>query len=295
MNIKKYFFPIISLLVIFTLYHKTLFSPNEYIFGGASDGITHFFTYAFYIQNNSDDINFEGMNYPYGEHINYAVGHPLLAFILKKVSHIIPAIGNYSIGILNLILILQFLITAWILFLLLKKLKVQDYLAAIAAVGIMLLAPQVFRLSEHPSLSYGFCVPLSWFLSIKIQEQWSGYKWWIMLTLVNTLWFFFHPYLAVISIGFSLLFLIVSLNFSEKRNIFLNIKIFAMSILPMVIFSLFNLFTDTHENRTNNPSGFFLYNAEPDDLLVPHHPPLRPLLNNIVNINLVVSHGYNGG
>ncbi|MCU0369827.1 MAG: hypothetical protein MUC31_00275, partial [Bacteroidales bacterium] len=37
--------------------------------------------------------------------------------------------------------------------------------------------------------------------------------------------------------------------------------------------------TDKHTGRTDSPSGFFLYNAEPDDVFLPNHPPLRPLLD----------------
>ena len=41
--------------------------------------------------------------------------------------------------------------------------------------------------------------------------------------------------------------------------------------------------TDCHTNRTDNPSGFFNYNAELDDVLVPHHPPLRPILDDLTD------------
>ncbi|MEZ5195304.1 MAG: hypothetical protein R2764_02540 [Bacteroidales bacterium] len=45
------------------------------------------------------------------------------------------------------------------------------------------------------------------------------------------------------------------------------------------------MLTDTHLDRTPNPSGFFLHNAEPDDILLPTHRPLRPLLDKLFVID----------
>lgn len=49
-------------------------------------------------------------------------------------------------------------------------------------------------------------------------------------------------------------------------------------VIPILQFKFFVFLTDIHLDRTPNPSGFFLHNGEPDDVLLPTHPPLRPIL-----------------
>jgi hypothetical protein len=67
-TIYIYFF--ISTVLIFFFYWPVLLAPNSFLFSSGGDGITHFYTYAYYIANNLSILEFEGMNYPYNEHIN---------------------------------------------------------------------------------------------------------------------------------------------------------------------------------------------------------------------------------
>ena len=59
---------ILSLLFVSLFYGKILLHPNSYLFSADGDAMKNYYTYAYFIKNNHSNTNFEGMNYPYGEH-----------------------------------------------------------------------------------------------------------------------------------------------------------------------------------------------------------------------------------
>lgn len=160
-----------ALAFMLCFYGKVMFNPNGYLFSGDGDGIKNYFTYAYHIKNNKSLSNFEGFNYPYGENFLYTDGHPILISILKPLHSIFPGIENYSIGILNSLMIISLLISALVLFQLLRELKINAFLAMLGAWAILLLAPQVFRLEGHFALSYSFVIPLCFFVVAEIYRK----------------------------------------------------------------------------------------------------------------------------
>ena len=69
----------ITVVFVYIFYSPILISPNHHQFSDKGDAIKNYYTYAYYINNNSDAINFEGLNYPYGEHFLYTDGTPGLS------------------------------------------------------------------------------------------------------------------------------------------------------------------------------------------------------------------------
>jgi len=280
---------IIGSVIFLTFFYGTIIlHPNSFIFSNNGDGINHYFTYSYYIDNNPDYLNFIGMNYPYGENIMYSVGHQWLAITIKFISSYIPVIKDYKIGILNFILIFQIFFSIIILYKLLKKFEINHNFSAIIAIGIVMLSPQIFRMTGHLSLAYTMFFPLTWYLVIRLYETQFKPKYIIILLIANLLWFFTHPYLAVMSVLFYLLFLIftyLKIQYSKKYLIKSIFSFIISSIIPIIVFKLFIFITDTHVGRTDNPSGFFLYYAELDDIFVPNHPPLKTILDKFVTIN----------
>ena len=96
-NLSKAILITISLLFISIFYGKIIISPNDYIFSDKGDGIKNYYTYAYHIKHDKSYINFDGMNYPYGENFLYTDCHPLLANTLKLLSNITPFFKNYSV------------------------------------------------------------------------------------------------------------------------------------------------------------------------------------------------------
>ena len=278
---------ILSGIFVFSFYGKAFLNPNSYIFSSDGDGIKNYYTYAYHIKNDPTFLHFEGMNYPYGAHFIYTDGHPAISTIVKSLSIVFPGIINYSIGILNFFMLLSFFLTGIFLWLIFYELKVDSLLSAIGSVGIMILAPQVFRMTGHLSLSYSFFIPLTIWLLLKSQNNPESIIWIIIQSLNILFWFFIHPYLGMMGVCFiAAYWVFYSLSHvnTEKRNLKNYLRFILWTIFPVIFFLLFVKITDEPVVRSTNPLGFFSYNAEPDDVFLPHHPPLRPLFEKFTPI-----------
>ncbi len=281
---------IISFCIVLFFYGKVLISPNSYLFNTDGDAIKNYYTYYYHITNDSSYINFQGMNYPYGEHYLYTDCHPVFSNIFQFLGNYFKNIHNYCIGFINWLMIFSIFLTSILLYFILLEFKIQKWIAVFFSIGITLLQPQIFRLFGHLALSYSICIPLTWLLLIKYYKSNNKLLYIVILFLNNLFWLFIHAYLGVIIIFFEAIVLLIITLFNrlERKKYISYFSFFITILIPLLFFKLFIFFTDNHIGRTNNPSGFFLYNAEPDDILIPHHAPLRPLFDKIngLHINL---------
>lgn len=270
---------VLSLLFILIFYGKVLLNPNQYTFSNTGDGIKNYYTYAYYIENNHSKTNFEGLNYPYGENFMYTDCHPVIAYSIKSISSYFPVISEYKIGIINFLMIISFLLEALFLYLIFKNLKINLLFAVYCSVAITLLSPQIFRMTGHYALSYGFFIPLTIYLLLKFELS-KQKKYVILLLLNNLFWFFIHSYLGLMATGFLLLFGLMKLyqDIKVKNVNWKNqLMFFSQILIPIILFYLFVKSVDIHTGRTTNPYGFFEYRADFDTILLPNHYPFKYL------------------
>jgi hypothetical protein len=289
--VKGLILPVLALCFVFIFYGKVLIHPNSYLFADSGDGLKNYFTYIFHIKNDASYIDFAGMNYPYGESFMYTDCHPLLTVFIKLLSNISPGIAGYSIGILNFLMIISIFFTVVFIHKILTSFKINFWLAIFSAIAITSLAPQIFRVTGHLALSYSCIIPLTFYLLLQHSKSDKKLSWSLILMANNIFWFFIHGYLGMMTVFFQFSYWVISLLLNRKeqsRKIYYYLHLFLIVLLPLAFFRLFIMVTDHHTGRTDNPSGFFLYNAEPDDVFVPHHPPLGPIINSIpwLKINL---------
>ncbi len=272
----------IGIVVVFFFYGKIILAPNDHMFCNSGDGIKNYFTYAYHIKHDSAYTNFEGMNYPYGENYLFTDCQPILANTFKFLSSKVPFFKTHSIGLLNLLMILSILFTFIIIYLLLVELKLNKWISIFFSISISLLAPQLFRLSGHLALSYSTAIPLSWLIILKCVQN-PRRSFFVLLFINNLFWMLIHAYLGIIISSYLLSILLVKILSDNKKKDFLSDYIWLgiVIITPIVLFYFYTVVTDTHVGRTNNPSGFFLYNAELDDVFIPHGKPFRPLLDKL--------------
>jgi hypothetical protein len=273
----------LSSVFILSFYGKVIFHPDSYLFSNGGDALKNYFTWCYHIKYDSSYINFEGMNYPYGEHFLYTDCHPVFATFLKYLASNSDFFSDHSIGILNFAMIFSIFLTFFICYFLLREFSINRWLSLLFSIGITTLSPQIFRMEGHLALSYSIAVPLSWLLIIKSLKKPENPAYSIILFINNLFWLFIHVYLGVI-ILFFLTLIVAGKYIFEKNRWKLTphfLRMISVVFVPVIIFYFFTVLTDTHTGRTNNPSGFFLYNAEFDDVFLPHHPPLRPLLDSL--------------
>ncbi len=263
-------------------YGKVLLEPNAYLFSTEGDGIKNYFTYVSHIKNNSSLSNFEGINYPYGENILYTDGHPLFIALFKPLHAVFPSLANYSIGILNFLMLISLYVGGIFLLKVFKLLKIEAWPASLMTFGILLLAPQIFRFNGHLSLSYACFLPISIYLLLQVYL--SGYrKKFIVYLLFNiTFWLFVHAYLGAILISLLIAFELVQYAFKEKVALNKRLLILIPILLPILLFYTIRGITDFHSSRSTNPYGFFEYYADFDTVLLPNHPPFKFLVDQLL-------------
>ncbi len=267
-----------SIVIVLVFYGTIFIHPQAYIFSDTGDGIKNYYCYEWHVHNDTLFIDYSGSNYPFGENHGYTDGNPLLSNLLR----LLPVFNRYSIGVFNLSMLLSFVFCAFILFKIFKELKVTDVYAVIASVGLSFLCPQVFRLSGHFTLSYGFCIPLIIYLLLKFERHQNLSNFWISFSTLCFL--FIHPYLGMITTSFLLFYWFIKVladvkNF--KKNI---ICLVFQAILPLAIYFIFTRITDTHSDRVAKPYGFFHSNSSIETVFISTHKPFRHFLSMIYKI-----------
>ncbi|MBI1836493.1 MAG: hypothetical protein HYR91_04440 [Flavobacteriia bacterium] len=281
---------IIMFCLLYCFYGDILISPNSYLFSADGDGIKNYFTYNFYIQNNHSWTNFEGMNYPYGEHFLYTDCTPIVAVTIRLLQFVIPGVANYSIGILNSLIFTSFFLAAVFLYLLFKELKIQTWLAISSAIAYTFLCPQVFRMTGHLALSFTCFLPISIYYLYKFEHSSKEFKHYLLLSILLLFWLFIHAYLGVILFLFLFLFFLTRLilgNIVHKKLSFKSfIYHFGFLVLPLLLFNIFVYLTDNHKGRTDNPFGFFSFYTDIKYLFIPTNGPISRFISKYVVFDL---------
>ncbi|MEN9348626.1 MAG: hypothetical protein RLZZ77_2137 [Bacteroidota bacterium] len=249
------------------------FHPNQYLVNGSGDAIKNYFTFAWHIQHDENWLAFEGSNYPYGEHVGYTDGHPLFSLLFSKFDFI----KNNPIGFLNYWIILSPILSVLVLFALFIRLKINSLTAALGALSITWLNPQVYRMVGHFSLSYSWMIPLYLLLFFRAKEK----NKWYGLTLYNLAIFFIHPYMGMGMTLFTVLFIIIdsyTLKFKKQWNTRVNGLAWILAFVPPLFFVFFSKWTDTHTNRPANAKGFLAYTSSPESIVLPNSGPIREVL-----------------
>jgi len=153
-----------------------------------------------------------------------------------------------------------------------------------SAMAIIAMSPQIFRLTGHLALGFGFVIPLVWYLLQKYEAKKNnnavGY--WLFFSVL--LIFFIHAYLGMIVAAFLFSYLIIKFisDFNKGINYRYYLKLLSIIFIPIIIFRAFVYLTDTHFGRTNNPWGFFDAYAGFNTVFLPIQKPLKPLVENVI-------------
>src|SRR5690606_4976388 len=173
------------------------------------DAAKNYYTLLYHVLY-GDGVWFTGMNYPYGEHIVFTDAQPLLAMLFAYINDTIPV---NPLAIMNLCMVAGFFLGIVYVRKILLRFDVHPAPAIAAAVLIIIMSPQQFKLAGHFSLAY-FCVlPVVFYYNLVwLQTKQAKYAWALFsATLVFT---FIHLYFALMiclwlllySIGFMIFF-----------------------------------------------------------------------------------------
>ncbi|MFC1732135.1 hypothetical protein ACFL6I_17655, partial [candidate division KSB1 bacterium] len=254
---------ILSVLILLFFYSKLLKNPNSIYFSDKGDGIRSYYSALYHIKYDHSFLKFEGMNYPFGEHVMMADTQPLLSFTMKFISDHIIDISDYTVGVLNLFMLFSIIIAAIFIYMLLQQFKVGKWYSVLVSCGIGFLSPQIFRFGGHFSISFVFTIPVLLYLLVKFHKN-PSYKKSIIISFYLLIMGSFHLYnytfTAFILVFFWLVMLIISKAY-RKINFFPG-HIFVQVAIPYLILNIILVLTDHVIDRTAYPWGFLVYKSD---------------------------------
>lgn len=191
-NQRIYFWILIAfaLASVCYVFQFTLADPGHRLTGLGGDAIKNYFTYLYHI-GYGRGVWFDGMNYPYGEHITYTDAQPLLSIPFSYV-HLQP---QAALAILHVLVALSYVIACVFLYRILRYFNVAPVFAILFSLAILFLSPQLMRASGHFGLSYACYIPMIFYWSLLYRET-GRLRYIVWFTLVSVLMTFLHPYFA---------------------------------------------------------------------------------------------------
>lgn len=249
-----------------------LFHPGNVFFGNSGDGLKNYYTFAYHVQHDDDALHFEGMNYPYGEHIIYTDAQPAISIPTQFLAKVLPSLGGKAIALANLLMLLDLVFCIVLLTHIFRHFKVHLVVSLVAALGIALLSPQVFRMASHYGLSFSFFLPLVWLLALKLLSAERPLRWALAIALTIFTLYWIHPYLGLMSAGFACLYgvLEVIAALIQKRRLWWKSAWLILSgLLSTVLFRGIVALSDKNGLRANDPGGVREYLSSWDSVLHP--------------------------
>ena len=234
---------------------------NSQIPGSGQDGAKNYYTVAYHIEHDTSYAWFDGMNYPYGEHVVYADNQPVISNSLKLLSG--------SADLLPWLVFLSILIGSLCLQYVALQAGAPWWLALVGALCVVFISPQLLRLGGHYSLAYVAVIPIVILLLWKsLTTNRARYS--VMLSAFLIIAGFVHPYFLIMLAMFwffTLLFSQTSEGLLRKRRQWAR-TIF-LPVLPILLFQLLVWLGDDVSDRPASPYGFLFYRATWASIFLP--------------------------
>ena len=255
------------------LFGPVLANPNDYFFKAGGDALQSYYVTAFYAMYDVGN-RFTGMNYPYGEHINYPNLQPLVAATMGFLQrHGVPA-ARYAVGITNVLALLSLVATPVVLYAILRRTRLPVLYAAVLALIIGFMSPQVLRLDGHISLSYGCFIPLLWYCIIRMQDAPRQWRWYLVFGAGILLIGSVMPYFLALGCFFLLGHVLVMAWQQPRMRPWLG-RMALAALLPLLLFRGYLWATDHVADRPPNPYGLLVFIATPGTVFTPVLGPLH--------------------
>ena len=266
---SEYLVSVITGLVVLIIYHPVIFNLNQVYFGNSGDGLKNYFTILYHIAHYNDFWHFEGLNYPYGEHLIYTDAQPILAAILIVIVKIFPITSDYILGIVNSIMMLSLVTASLFLYKILRLYGTGKWYGIGFSILITLFSPQLDRFTGHYALSYVCVFPVLWYFLIRFNQT-SKLKYSILITVLVFALGLIHLYYMVIYGAYVLCFIIVVIL--NNRN-GLKIQQFSLLItqflLPLIAIGIVIHLTDNITDRPYSELDFLYFRAYLSSIFLP--------------------------
>ena len=278
---------VLAMCCMIFFFGKLLQNPNQVYFGATDDGIQAYYGAIYHVKYDTSYWHMNAMNYPYGEQVFFTGCQPFITNPIKLISEVID-ISDYTLGILNCVMLFSVFFCALCLYLIFKHLRLPPLYAAVASVGITFLSPQIVRLACHYSLTYQFAIPLFLFLILKFHESPSLKKSILISLLVFFMagtHFYFFGFFAVIAAAYWI-YSFFSKKITRQTFQYSLLHSFIQIGVPFLLFQLITLFIESASDRTNNPWGYLTYISNLAGVFYPSGKPYEKLFATFIKPEL---------
>ncbi len=214
---------------------------------GAKNGFTYLYHSAF-----GSGYWFEGMGYPYGEHIVFTDGIPLLSVLFATFGNVpVPV----ALTVLWWLVGLGYILSIVYMYKTLLRLGVTPLFAMIFAGIICIITPQWIRLRGHYALSITCFLPMLLYWSVAWQQE-RKLRYWVYVFVMGCIFSFIHPYYAGVTLIWVAAFCVGYLIF-ENGKLLEKVKqlvppMIAGIGIPALVMTVMKL-TDPATDRPTSP------------------------------------------
>lgn len=256
-----------AVAIMLLAFGPAMLQPGHYFFQPGGDGIQSYFATAYYAFYDGGQ-HFSGMNYPAGENFNYPNLQPIIAWGIHVGQKLGLPAAAHTIGITNGLALAALAFTPVALYAILRRFRLPALYAALMALLIAFLSPQIQRLGDHMSLSYACFVPLIWYCIIRMQEAPREVRWYLLFGTLSTLMGLVMLYFLACA-SFFLLAHAVIISFRRPRPWGAVWRMAVAALVPLVLTRSWLWLTDTVTDRPPNPYGLLVYVSTPTGVFTP--------------------------
>lgn len=265
---------IVAAAATYYVFHPILRNPSHIVHELGGDGIKNYYSFIYHSLY-GNGWWFDGMNYPYGEHIMFVDGQPILTITLSWLHNWCQFTPESLNVILNLLMTGAFLMAILYVYKILSKLGVASFWAILFALLIVTLSIQNFRVFGLYALSYACIVPMVFYWFMQYYEG-AKRKYILYLFVLSAIVMFLHPYQYALILIWSVLYivgylLLVRGTRKMKLNHLLPVAIMLVSsfaLLKTVVYA-----TDPMTDRPQHPHGLLSYGTTATDIFTSEYSP----------------------
>lgn len=259
------------------------------------DGSKNFFTFLYHSMYGKG-IWFDGMNYPYGEHIVYVDGQPILSVTIAYLRDMVHFTLQDIVAILHLMMVFSFFLAIVYTYKILRAFGVVQVLAIIFAGFIITLSPQVFRVFGHFGLSYFCVIPMIFLWTIRYHRV-GHWQYPLYIFVAGLIASFLHPYFGAVVLIWAGFYMVGYYIFNKdtlKKKLRHLVPLFISVISVFISIKLLVALTDPATDRPITPIGVLSNGTTGEDVFFSHLSPIWRFINeNIYGIELrILNEGY---
>lgn len=261
---------LLSAALLFLFYGQPIRHINSTFFAPGGDGLKDYYNAYYHIRYDSTYWHSTSMNYPYGEQVFFTGNQPALSNPLRWARLMGLDLSNYTLGIINGMMLLGLLLGAVFIYLLMTSLGLPSWYSVLVAPAIALLSPQLARMGGHFSLSYVCAIPAMLYFVHRFDRK-PGFRTSSIIGLIVLWGFGSHIYLA----GFFAAILICYWIYAfvrpedtlsrQQKGLHLGLQL----LIPIVLFFVVAWITDPVSDRSAYPWGFLQFRAYPASIFLP--------------------------